>query len=457
METKSKTSNSIDMTNGHPIPLIVKYAIPILIGNIFQQLYTVVDGMVVGKHVGDNAMAAVGVGFPITYMIISLFIGLGVGASVLVSQFFGEKNHIGIGKTITTMNSVLMLAAVPVTLIGIATAEPFLRLLNVQDEIIGLAKLYMTIYYIGLLPQFGYNMNSSIFYGLGDSKTPLKMLAASSILHIILAYLFVAVLPWGVAGVAWSTVLSQLFSWILSVAAIKNKYPEYGFKLTTIRIDKYCIKEALRIGVPTGFQNILFSIGMMVMQPLINSHGISYIAGYNAAVRVDGFVFMPVTALTNAITTYVGQNIGAGDFNRVRQGIRSSLSITLVLCVLLCLIVIPFRNQLLFLFTDSAEVVARGNAYLLRVIPFYFISTLQYLYIGVLRGAGESLIPTVATLISLWAARVPSAFILNKYLGADNMHWCYLIGWVFGLTILIPYYLSGRWKKRLEKRILTIS
>lgn len=454
MKTNLKVSNILDMTAGHPVPLITKYAVPILLGNIFQQLYTVVDGMVVGKYVGDGAMAAVGVGFPITYMIISLFIGLGVGSSVLVSQFYGEKNHAGIGKTITTMNSFLLLVSIPVTLLGIITAEPFLRLLNVQDDIIGLARLYMTIYYVGLLPQFGYNINSSIFYGIGDSRTPLKMLAASSILHIILAYLFVVILPWGVAGVAWSTVISQLFSWALSIIAIKVKYPEYGFKLLKINIDKDCFRETLRIGIPTGFQNILFSIGMMVMQPLINSHGVAYIAGYNAAVRVDGFVFMPVTALTNAITTYVGQNIGAGDFDRVKQGIKFSLYVVMGLCAILCAIVLPFRYQLLYLFTDSAEVAARGNAYLLRVIPFYFISTLQYLYIGVLRGAGESLVPTIATLVSLWAARVPSAFLLNKYFGGDNMHWCYVIGWILGLMILLPYYYSGKWKRRLSKGVI---
>jgi putative MATE family efflux protein len=451
MSNKSDRSGLIDMTKGNPIPLIITFALPILLGNIFQQLYTVVDGIVVGKNVGDQAMAAVGVGFPITYMLTSIFIGLGVGSSVLVSQYFGQKNMKGIGDTITTMNTFLLLVSLPVTLLGIFTAGPFLKLLNVQADIFDIAKLYMVIYYIGLLPQFGYNVNSSIFQGMGDSKTPLIMLAASSILHIILAYAFVVILPWGVAGVAWSTVVSQYFSWFLSVWYIKRKHPEIGFRLLHMHMDKACFKETLRIGVPTGIQNALFSVGMMVMQPLINQHGTAYIAGYNAAVRVDGFVFMPVTALTSAITTYVGQNIGANDLARVKKGVSATMGIVMGLCLIMSAIVIPLRYQLMYLFTDNPEVVARGNAYLVRVIPLYFISTLQYMYIGMLRGAGESVVPTIATLISLWLARVPSAYLLSKYFGGDNMHWCYAIGWVMGLCILIPYYYSGRWKSRIHQ------
>ncbi|MDF2890325.1 MAG: hypothetical protein K0R80_692 [Clostridia bacterium] len=449
MSSKPSGSSMIDMTQGNPLSLVVKFSLPILLGNIFQQLYTVVDGIVVGKHVSDQALAAVGVGYPITYMLISIFIGLGVGSSVLVSHYFGQKNMKGIGDTITTMNTFLLIVSLPVTLLGVFTAGPFLRLLNVQPDIFELAKLYMVIYYIGLLPQFGYNVNSSIFQGMGDSKTPLIMLAASSILHIILAYLFVVFLPWGVAGVAWSTVLSQYFSWFLSIGYIKKKHPEIGFNMFHMHIDKQCFKETLRIGVPTGIQNALFSVGMMVMQPLINQYGTAYIAGYNAAVKVDGFVFMPVTALATAITTYVGQNMGANKLDRVKKGVHVTMGVVMGLSLIMCAIVIPFRYQLMYLFTNSPEVVARGNAYLMRVIPLYFISTLQYMYIGILRGTGESVVPTISTLISLWLARVPSAYLLSKYFGGDNMHWCYAIGWIMGLCILIPYYYSGRWKKRI--------
>lgn len=452
MSNKSNSGGLIDMTIGKPVPQIVAFALPILLGNIFQQLYTVVDGIVVGKNVGDEAMAAVGVGFPITYMIISIFIGLGVGSSVLASHYFGQKNMRGVGNTITTMNTFLLLVSLPVTLLGIFTTGPFLKLLNVQSDIFELAKLYMIIYYIGLLPQFGYNVNSSIFQGIGDSRTPLIMLGVSSILHVFLAYLFVVIIPWGVAGVAWSTVISQYFSWFLSILYIKKRYPEIGFRVFNFHIDKQCFKETLRIGIPAGIQNALFSVGMMVMQPIINQYGTEFIAGYNAAVRVDGFVFMPVTALTSAITTYVGQNIGAGKLERVKQGVRSTMFLVMGLCFVMCALVIPFRYQLMHLFTDSAAVVERGNAYLLRVIPLYFISTLQYMYIGMLRGAGESLVPTLATLISLWIARVPSAYLLSKYLGGDNMHWCYAIGWIMGLMILIPYYHSGRWKSRVNQQ-----
>lgn len=453
MENKLEKSSTIDMTEGTPIILISKFALPILLANLCQQLYTVVDGIVVGKHVSDKALAAVGVGFPITYMIISIFMGLSVGSSVLVSHHIGRKNMKGVNETISTMNTFILVIFLPITLFGIFTAGPFLKLLNVNNEIFDLAKLYMIIYYIGLLPQLGYNINSSIFRGMGDSRTPLYILAASSALHILLAYIFVIVKPWGVAGVAWSTVLSQYFSWILSIFLIKKKITQVNFKFFHFFVNKECFKEVLRIGIPASIQNALFSIGMMVMQPFINQYGTAYIAGYNAAIRVDGFVFMPISALTMAITTYVGQNIGANDFDRVNRGMRVTMIVVIGLSFILSLVVVLFRYELTYLFTDNHEVVLRSNAYLLRVIPLYFISALQYMYIGILRGAGETVIPTIATLVSLWLARVPSAYLLSKYFGADNMHWCYSIGWVVGLCILIPYYYSGKWKRRFQKAV----
>jgi Na+-driven multidrug efflux pump len=186
---------------------------------------------------------------------------------------------------------------------------------------------------------------------------------------------------------------------------------------------------------------------MMVMQPLINSYGAIFIAGYNAAVKVDGFVFMPVMSLATAITTYVGQNLGAGKQDRVKTGIRATTTLVIGLCVVLCAIVLPFQSQLMYLFTTEAAVVEAGNAYLIRVIPLYVISTLQYMLIGILRGAGRSFVPTVATLVSLWFARVPAAFLLSHFFGGNNMHWCYAIGWLMGLAILIPYYFAGKWRE----------
>lgn len=446
---KFQKNSSIDMTNGKTLPLILTFSLPILLGNLFQQLYTVVDGIVVGKNVSTEALAAVGAGFPITYMIISIFIGLGLGASVLVSQHFGNKDMDSVKKVVITMNSFLFIISIPLTIFGIITAGPFLNLLHVPSNIFDDAKLYMVIYYIGLLPQFGYNVNASILQGIGDSRTPLLILMISSILHIILAILFVIVIPWGVMGVAWSTVLSQLFSWILSILYLNKNYPEIRVNLFQIQIDKKHFVDTLKVGLPIGIQNALFSIGMIVMQPLINKYGSVFIAGYNAAVKVDGFVFMPVSSLATAITTFVGQNIGADKHDRVKQGVRSTMMLAISLCIILCLVVIPFRSQLMLLFTDDQAVVNAGNEYLIRVIPLYIISTLQYMYIGILRGAGQSLIPTIATLISLWLARVPAAYLLSHYFGGQNMHWCYAIGWVMGLLILIPYYYSGKWKNGL--------
>jgi len=442
-------SGAVDMTSGPSLPLILRFSLPILLGSLFQQLYTVVDGMVVGRQVGTEALAAVGVGFPITYMLTSIFLGLGLGASVLVSQHFGRRDMEGVRRVVGSMNAFLLISAVPLTLFGILTAGSFLRLLGTDAVLFDDAKLYMIIYYLGLLPQFGYNVNASVLQGIGDSRTPLVILIASSVLHIVLAVLLAVVLPLGVAGVAWSTVLSQLFSWALSQWFIGRKYPDVHVPLLKSRLHREAFGATLKLGVPMGLQNALFSVGMMVMQPLINGQGAVFIAGYNAAVKVDGFIFLPVSALAAAITTFVGQNIGAGQPQRVREGIRATSALAVGLCAILCAVVIPLRTVLMGLFTEETAVVAAGNAYLLRVIPLYIISTIQYMIIGVLRGAGQTVVPTVATLVSLWLARVPAAYLLTRYLGPDNMHWCYALGWVMGLCILIPYYYFGKWRKGL--------
>ncbi len=440
---------NIDMTKGKPLAAIIPFTIPIFLTNIFQQLYSVIDGIVVGRNVSDEAQAAVGASFSITYMMTCVFLGIGIGAAVLVGQFAGAGDRDGVRKSIMTMNSFLIVVSIPLTILAILTAGPFLRLLNVNDDLFGLARLYMLIYYLGMLGQFGYNANAGILQGLGDSRSPLFILALSSILHVILDIVLVVFVGLGVSGVAFATVVSQYFSWFLSILYIKKQHADLDCRFLKLSFDKPVFRELMRIGLPAGIQNALYSVGIMVMQPLINSCGTVFIAGYNAAVKVDGFVFIPCNSLAAATTTYVAQNIGAREVERVRKGVKDIILISVALCAICCLIVIPFRSQLMSLFTRDPAVVAAGNAYLLRVIPFYIISCLQYIYIGLLRGMGISVIPTVAALVSLWVARVPSAYALTARFGADNMHWCYVIGWLLGLLIMVPYYHSGRWKKRL--------
>ncbi len=439
------------MTQGASLPLILRFSVPILLGNIFQQLYTVVDGIVVGKSISDNALAAVGVSFPITYMLISILMGIGMGTSILISQFYGNKDMVNLHRTIRTGHAMIFKTFLPLTLFGIMTAGFFLNLLQTQAEIFDDAKLYLVIYYTGLLAQFGYVLASGILQAIGNSRTPLLVLISSSILHIILAILFVPVLRWGIAGIALSTVVSQYFSWLLCLWFLNRELPgALSFRKEDDPAES-SVKEILRLGLPISIQNVLYSFGMMVMQPLINGYGVIFVAGYNAAIRVDGFVFMPVTSIASAVTTYVGQNTGAGKTERLKEGIRSTITLGMIISLVLAAIVIPLRSPLMSLFSNDPAVIDAGNAYLVRVIPLYFISTLQYLYMGILRGSGISLMPTVAALVSLWAARVPSAYLLSQYFGSDNMHWCYPIGWLMGLAVLIPYYYRGSWKhKQIE-------
>ena len=439
--SKVRKQKDIDMTVGKPLASVIPFAVPILLANIFQQLYSVVDGIVVGKNIGDAAQAAVGASFSVTYMMTCVFLGLGIGASVLMGQYVGAGDRDNMKKCVMTMHSFLIVCSIPLVLIAIFTAGPFLKLLRANDEIFGLAKTYMTIYYLGMLGQFGYNANAGILQGLGDSRSPLLILAASSTLNILLDLVFVVVFGWGVAGVATATVIAQYTSWIMSMIILKRSHPELECHFLGISFDKMVLKEILRIGLPAGLQNALYSIGIMVMQPLINSCGTVFIAGYNAAIKVDGFVFIPCNSIASATTTYVAQNYGANRPDRIRSGVIDITKVTIAMCVVLCAIVLPLRSVLMGMFTNEPQVIAAGNAYLVRVIPFYVISALQYIFIALLRGMGISMVPTLAALASLWIGRVPSAYLLTNLFGQNNMHWCYLIGWLFGLVIMVPYYL----------------
>lgn len=448
MAEELQKARSTDMTKGSPARLILLFALPLLAGNLFQQLYNMVDSIVVGRFVGSTALAAVGTAFPVVFLMLSLFMGLGMGATVMVSQFYGANDAARLKATIDTVYTSIMVGAVPLSVLGIAVSRPVMALLSVPDDTAGQCWLYMVIIMGGMIGSLGYNANAGILQGLGDSKTSLLFLVIACLLNILLDLLFVIVFGWGVAGVAIATVLAQLFSWVFGTFYINKKYPSLSIRPFCFRFDRALFGQVLRLGLPAGVQQALFSFGVIAMQRLINSYGSDFMAGFNGANKVDAFVFMPIQSFTTAATTFVGQNIGAGRRDRVQAGSRATLLMSVGFSLLAAAVLLPLGRLCMHLFSPEPAVIESGYAYLVRILPFYWMIALMFAANGIMRGAGEMMIPTIATLAGLWLARLPAAYLLAHFYGPENIHFCYAIGWVLGLAICVPYYFTGRWRQK---------
>lgn len=442
-----------NMTEGSPIKLIFAFAVPMLIGNIFQQLYNMVDSIVVGNYVGKIALAAVGTGFPIIFMMSSMFIGIALGATILISQFYGAGDIKNVKRTAQTIYAAMIIGSIPLSIIGIILSGPILHLTNVPVDAFPMARLYMIIVFAGLIGSLGFNVNTGILQGLGDSKSSLLFLAIACVMNIVLDLLFVLSFHLGVAGVAYATIASQIFSWIFGIIYMRRKYDFLDISIFKFDFDKAIFKKILKLGIPSGLQQALFSIGIMSLQSLVNSYGSDYMAGFNAANKIDTFVFMPIQSFSNAITTYVGQNIGAGRMERVHKGMVSTALVSMTFCIIIGALTIPLGPMMLRMFNPDPIVIESGMYYLKSVVPFFALLALDFTLSSVVRGAGDAVVPMVATIISLWAGRVPAAYIIAHYFGKEYIFYSYMIGWIFWFVIIVPYYMSGKWKLKSNKLI----
>lgn len=445
----SKKNNGMtDMTIGGPYRLILFFSIPLLIGNIFQQLYNMVDSIVVGNYIGETALAAVGTGFPIIFMTTSLFMGIGIGATIMISQYYGAKDMQRVNKTIGTIYTSMIIGVIPLSIVGVLISRPLLLLINVPPDTIDMATTYMVVIFIGMIGNFGFNINAGILQGLGDSKTSLIFLAIACIINIVLDILFAVVMSMGVFGVAFATIIAQFCSWIIGVVYINKVYTEISIKPLKFIFDKELFIQSVKLGIPSGIQQALFSIGIMVMQALVNNYGSNFMAGFNGANKLDTFAFMPIQSFASAVTTYVGQNIGANKMDRVVKGANAGLVVSVVFSIVIAILVFPFSHDMMKLFSQNPEVIDSGVAYLNEVLPLFFILAINFILNSVMRGAGEMIVPMISSFIGLWIARLPAAYLITHFWGPTYMFYSYPIGWSFGLIITVSYYLTGRWKNK---------
>ena len=336
----------------------------------------------------------------------------------------------------------------PITAVALLIARPVLVLMRVEDSAMGEAYLYLMIVSGGLIGTIGYNINSGILQGLGNSRASLLFLGISAVMNIILDLLFVLRFHWGVAGVAIATIIAQFCSWLFGVFYINHNYTAFAIRPFCLRFDRGLFKKIMGIGLPAGIQFATVSIGMMAVMSQVNAFGTSYAAGYNVGNKLDSMAFLPVQAMASAITAFVGQNVGARKEDRVRRGVFTGIAYSIAWCLLIIAILYPARFAAASFFTDSQGAI-NGAALLLQcILPFYPFFAVQFTMGSVMRGAGESVVPMLTVVASQVLLRIPGVYLLAHFFGPEYMYYGFGIGWLFGSTATVLYFLSGRWKRR---------
>ena len=451
-----KLSSPTDMTVGSPWKSIVMFTIPMIIGNIAQQLYSTVDSIVVGKYIGDNALASVGSATPIVNLFLVLFIGISSGATVMVSQYYGAKNRNGLSFTIGNSIVITAICCVGLILIGVPLIRPVLHLLNTPETIIDGCAGYLTISLVGIAGMAYYNILSGIIRGLGDSFTTLIYLLVATVINIFLDIYFVAVVKMGVAGVALATVIAQIVSSILCLIKLSKMSEFFDFKLQYFRPKSDYIKTIIRLGLPSGLTQAIFSSAMIIVQSLTNQFGEQFIAANVVVMRVDGFAMMPNFSFGMAMTTFTGQNVGARLYDRVTKGAKQGTLIAMGCSATITAAILIFGKGLMGIFTETAELVDLSY-YLMKILAFgYIMFAITQCLSGVMRGAGDTMTPMWISLFTTVVLRVPIAYGISFLTRTSELPFgrfeciqiSLLVSWVVGAIITAIFYKIGNWKKK---------
>lgn len=436
-----------DLSQGPVARQIFVFALPMLLGNVFQQFYNIVDTIIIGRYIGTDALAAAGASFPVIFVLVSLVIGITTGTNIIISQYYGAKDYEAVKRAIDTAFVFLFFASLLLTALGLIFIENIWQLIGLPEHLIPDATLYFSVYVGGLIMMFGYNATSAILRGLGDSRTPLYFLIIATMLNIGFDLLFVLVFEWGIAGVAFATVLAQGIAFGMSVIYLNRTHHLIRFTMRGLTFDRDIFRKSLRIGIPTGMQHTFVSLGMLALISIVNRFGTNTIAAYTIAWRIDSFAAMPAMNFGLALTTFVGQNLGANRPDRVRQGLYSTLMMTTSVSLAVTMVAWLFGRHLMGIFTTNQEVIEIGYTYLVIVSSFYVVFSSMFVTQAVMRGAGDTLIPMFITLIALWLLRIPASHLLSLRYGAEGIWWGIPVAWMFGLIAAYAYYRTGRWKR----------
>lgn len=447
-----------DMTQGEPWKNLVRFSLPLLIGNFAQQLYSTVDSMVVGKFVGDNALAAVGASGPIINLLLVLLMGISTGAGIMVSQYFGAHDRENLSRTIGNCITLTIIASVVIMSVGIATTYPILAALNTPPEIIADTHTYLIIIYYGMFGMAFYNIISGILRGLGDSISPLIYLLIACALNVWLDLQFVIGFGWGVAGVAWATIIAQAISGALCLIQLCRMRDVVDINRHMLKLDRTTALRIGKLGLPAGITQAIFSMAMIIVQQLTNSFGAFVITCSTVVTRVDGFAMMPNFTFGMAMTTYAGQNVGARRPDRVVEGTREGLKLGLLVSTICTAGILVFGRALFGLFTNTPEVIDTSMRMMTIISVGYIAFSVSQVLSGVMRGAGDTMTPMWISLFTTVVLRVPIAYGLAYITRSpelpngsyDSLYYSLLISWVMTTVITAVFFKRGKWRKKAE-------
>lgn len=437
-------SSETTLTKGSIAKGIIFFSVPILLSNLFQQLYNAIDSAVVGSYCGELSLAAVGSTGSLINLLIGFFLGLSTGASVLYAMYYGAKDYPGLKKLIDTAMILSLGSGVVISILGVLFSRELLIWMDTPEEVLPYAMTYLRIYLAGTIITMVYNVGSGMLRAEGDSKRPLIYLVAGGLTNLVLDLFFVAVLGWGVAGAAAATVIAQGVSAVLTVLRLTKLNEEYRYHPLKMKFDRMIFIKLVKVSVPCGLQSSMFNIANLLVQAKINSFGSVAMAGVAAYSKIDGFVYMPLMALSLAVSTYVGQNIGAGQFSRVRQGIKLCQIMAFCLSALLGITIFFTADYVLNLFTKEAEVKEFALGMMKYMAPFACTFTFSDIFGGAIRGTGETMSVTIISAICICVFRVAWLTIMLRFINDIRIvYLCYPISWVLSSVCITVYYFFG--------------
>ena len=443
-----KNTISGDLTVGKEWKVLLYFSFPLLLGNILQQLYLIIDSIIVGRFIGVEALAAISACYFVYYFIIALIIGIGSGISVVVSQYFGARRYSDVQLATTSFIIFTVFIGVLLSFAGIYLAEEIFRAMHTPEEVIPLAVEYFRIYIAGSFIYLIFNSLISILRGIGDARRPLYFSLASTLINVALCLLFVVVFGWGLKGAALSTVIAQLVGMVIAILYINIKHPIISLRWDKLRFDAKIFMQGIRIGIPTSVQQGAIALGLIALLRIVNQFGTPTLTAYGAAGKIDTFVMQPILALCSALAAFTGQNIGAGRFDRIRNGLRYSLLLTTAISAIAVVAVLLFGKEIMMLFTTDEEVIAIGREYLLIVSSFYIFHGWMNTFNGLLRGSGATFVPMVISIVTLWLIRIPVAYLFSDLWGVSGIWWSVAPVWILGFAATFTYYRLNGWKKK---------
>lgn len=446
----------VDMTTGAPWKKISLFTIPMLLGNIAQQLYNTVDSIVVGRYIGDSALAAVGSAGPVLNLLIALFVGISVGAGIMASQYLGAKARAGLSDTIGNCITLTFIASLLIMLAAVLLARPMLVLLNTPDSILDWCASYLQILFFGSAGLAFFNILSGILRGLGDSTSALVYLLISSVINIVLDIYFVSSLRLGINGVAYATVIAQAVSGLLCFLKLKRMTDLFDIKLCHLVLKKEYAMNIIRLGFPSGVTQAILAASMLLVQSLTNSFGELFIAANVMVTRVDGFVMLPNQSFGNGLTTFTGQNVGAGNYDRVSQGARQGTLMAILTTSVLTVLILLFGKSLMGVFTGTEELIDMSVKLMMILAPGYIAMGIVQGLSGVMRGAGDTITAMWIAITMTLITRVPLAYFLTYVTRSESypqgrpesIFVSLALSLMIGAVLSIFFYKRGKWKNR---------